>query len=245
MRTMNDEIISILNGANKLPPSTNTALPNHKNRETARLRAEGSITSVRKAMENIKHIIDAVTTDEKRIGFGEDYNHGKSVIPFICYKTIERKLGPATPFGKKKLDKPIQEVVDGKLTGDAFQLDIKFFECVIEFNIFANNTKEASEILEIFEDSLETYKGELKKSGIQDLKMLREVSPTTSSMHEYYPSKTILYSFSLQKITSTRLSTLKNVSVIVKENIQKANPKTDELCNFKFLEEMASANKLL
>ena len=75
--------------------------------------------------------------------------------------------------------------------------------------------------------------------------MLREVSPTTSSMYEYYPSKTILYSFSLQKITSTRLSTLKNVSVIVKENIQKANPKTDELCNFKFLEEMASANKLL
>lgn len=242
---MNNEIISILNNANKLPPTNNLSIPNHKHRETARLRAEGSITNVKKAMENIKHILDAVVTDDKHIGFGEDYNHGKSSIPFICYKTIERKLGAATPLAKKKLDKPIQEIVDGKPTGDAFQLDIKFFDCIIEFNIFANNTKEASEILEVFEDSLETYKGELKKSGIQDLRMLREVSPTTSSMHEYYPSKTILYFFSLQKITSTRLSTLKNVSVTVKENIQKANPKTDELCDFDFLEEMASANQLL
>lgn len=200
-----------------------------KQNKPYRYKANGNISSIASAMETIGKVLNVVM--DRDIGFGEEFNRGKGYIPFITYSTLSREASDITPLGTMKTEK-VMEVANGEYTGDVIEYKSKFFDCIIEFNIFGNDTTEANELLSKFEEMMETYKGSFKSAGISDIYFLKEVDPSNSTKVESFPNKTICYYIRLQKIWSVRLSTLESITSQINEKIKEVNPNlTDYLDN--------------
>lgn len=179
-----------------------------------RLTAEGNINTIQDVMTIIKKILD-ICIEDYDVTFIDEYSYTPGSTPSITYSLINRSKSEKTPIKRKKLGE-IKEVVDGKYTGDVFEIYENIFDCMVEFNFFDNNSNVISHIKNKFESIIETYTGDLKLAGVSEIYFLNEVSPSVSTKSEHSPKATMIYYIELQRLESIRLSAIKSISSQIK-----------------------------
>lgn len=138
-------------------------------------------------------------------------------LPQISFDINSREVSQNTPI-KPKLTDTIDEVVNGKKTGDTFNIYRQWFDCVVEFNFWGRNTLEARQIMNKFEGLIGVYAGYLKRQGISEIFFLKEIPPTLSTKYvSGIPMRSLMYYIKLERIHCVRLSLLKKIDVEMKE----------------------------
>jgi hypothetical protein len=160
---------------------------------------------------------------------GEDPNVIKT--PQINYGVNLREITPnSNP--KATLTDTINEVVNGKNTGDTLQVYRKFYDCIIEFNFWDTTSKGCRDLMDKFEDLIDLYSGYLKSQGISEIFFLKEVPPSYSLNYvEGTPMKCIYFFVRLEKIKTVRLSVIKEIEYkLTAENaVTDSSQKSDEI----------------
>ena len=240
MQNISDLICSSILSSKKEEEKINSK-PKEKDGEfrdkVFRFTSDGNINSVDVAMKCIHHLLQAVLGDT--VSFGCEYNSGKAKMPFISYSVINRERSDKTPLSDLKTNVS-KEYVNGEFTGDVMNVTTVFYDCLIEFNFFTDNINEAIELKEKFETIIETYSGNLKKSGISNILFMKEVEPSHSTKYHLNPNATFVYYIELQKINAVRTSTLKTVSAEYDRIIKEENPELS-----KVLDELTSFNNII
>lgn len=191
-----------------------------------RFRAEGNISSISSAMKSIDRLLKAAF--EIDISFEREYVANTINLPCITYTIVERENSDKTPLAPIKICS-YKEVVDGKYTGDVFNVFTKFYDCMIEFDIYGINGEQVDYIKEKFEEILEIHSGALKKAGLSDIRFLKEISAKDSINFETKPGAALVYYIEIQKVTSVRTNVLKKVNVEVKTKVEEDNPLLQEI----------------
>ena len=140
---------------------------------------------------------------------GEDAE--KVVLPQINLAINLREI--ADGFNPKpQLTDTVNEVVDGKNTGDSFRIYRQTFDCIVEFDFFESTSKGCRELMTKFENLLGTYTGFLKEQGVSEIFFLKEV-PAKYSLNyiEGVPMKCVYYFVRFERIKTVRLSTIKEI----------------------------------
>lgn len=126
------------------------------------------------------------------------------IVYDINYREAPEKMSKKpTLFGNKR------EIVDGKPTGDSFNIYRQFYDTVIEFNFFGNTMLEARNLSNKFEEIVATYTGLIKKNGLSELVFLKEL-PSENSVKFIpgIPMKSLMYYARFEKIHTVRTSLL-------------------------------------
>jgi hypothetical protein len=151
--------------------------------------------------------------------FGPELKRGEDpeniTLPQITYDIYNREVTEKMPI-KPILTGTLKEVVEGKETGDAFQIYRQWFDCIVEFNIWGKDTFETRTIANGLETILGSYAGYFKKKGIAEMFFLREVSSRLSDRYlEGMPMKAILYYFKIERIQTLRVSTIEKINFAI------------------------------
>lgn len=202
-----------------------------------RFTSEGNINNIDLAIKSIQHLLEAVL--EYKVIIGHEYNSGKTSMPYISYSIINRERSDKTPLSDMKTN-VIKEYIDDKFTGDVINVNTIFYDCLVEFNFFTETISEAIDLKEKFETIIETYSGNLKKSGISNILFMKEVEPSHSTKFHLNPNATFVYYIELQKINTVRTSTIKSVSVEYNRIIKEDNPELS-----KVMDELTSLNNII
>lgn len=137
------------------------------------------------------------------------------IFPKIVYDINTREL---SEYRSKKpiYFENIKEVVNGKETGDGFNIYRQWYDTVVEFNFYARTIKEARELMHNFEKVINTYIGLIKKKGLSEMFYLEEI-PSEKSM-KYKPGvpmKSNAYYVRFESIYKVRTSLLKEIEYII------------------------------
>lgn len=131
--------------------------------------------------------------------------------PFIRYSMNLREVSEGTS-PKPHLYDTVNEVVDGKNTGDAFRIYRQSFDCIVEFDFMAGTSKSTRQLMGDFEELILTYTGFLKERGISEIFFLKEVPCEYSLAYaEGIPMKSLYYFVRFERIKQVRLSTIQQV----------------------------------
>lgn len=136
-------------------------------------------------------------------------------FPKIVYDINTRELSEHSAK-KPILYNHIKEVVDGKETGDGFNIYRQWYDTVVEFNFYHHTIKEARKLMHEFENVISTYIGTIKKQGLSEMLYLEEI-PSEKSM-KYKPGipmKSNAYYVRFENIHKVRTSLLKEIEYIV------------------------------
>lgn len=200
--------------------------------------ADGNISSIYECMDSIRAVIDVVFNSE--VEFIVDGDDKDVTIPCIVYSLVERKLNKKTPLGSTKIN-TIKEVIDGKETGDHYKVESSFYDCIVEFYILGRTKRQAIEIQEKLEESLEIYSSYIKKAGVVNIRFIKEFFKEDKKFKgKKYPNCAISFYIELQKIKLTRLSSLKSVGISIENKLKKDKPYI-----VKVFDELSSNNNLL
>jgi hypothetical protein len=197
--------------------------------------AEDNIDDVDELAEHIRLILNAAWGDNWG-EFGPELKEGENPediqLPQITYDVVTRIIPDKKPLKPILMD-TVQEIVNGKPTGDYFNLYRQWFDSVIEFNICGANSLETRRLMKKFETILATYTGHLKKVGASEILFLKEVHPTQSSnFREGIPMKCLLYLVRIERITVVKTSTIRKMELAlqtVNNAGQNSAPKTYKL----------------
>lgn len=184
--------------------------------ELCRYLAQENIDDIDLFADKIRLVLNAAWGEHWGL-FGpelkESENPENIVLPQITYDLLTRVIPSNAPL-KPKLINVVAEIVNGKGTGDYYNLYRQWFDCVVEFNIIGKNSLEARKLLKKFETIMSVYIGHFKELGIQEILFLKEIHPTQSSnFKEGMPTKTILYLVKLERITIVKSSTLRKIEI--------------------------------
>lgn len=138
------------------------------------------------------------------------------IFPKIVYDINTREL---SEFNSKKpmLFQNIDEVVDGKPTGDGFSIYRQWYDTVVEFNFYARTIKEARELMHRFEQIIYIYMGVIKQKGLSEMIYLEEIPSEKSLKYKPgTPMKANAYYVRFENIYKVRHSLLKEISYIVR-----------------------------
>ncbi|MGL4877983.1 hypothetical protein [Paraclostridium dentum] len=117
--------------------------------------------------------------------------------PYISYKVISRK--PKNEY------KPIvrEDIVEcdehneqrfGTVNG-------QFFDCIVQFNVFASENRVANEVMETFEELMISYAGYFKEQGVVDLYFKEQVTDTDyNNFRETLSVRNIRYYVQIEKL---------------------------------------------
>ena len=106
----------------------------------------------------------------------------------------------------------VKEMVDDKETGDALLIYRQWFDCVVEFNFYGNDAKEAREIQHKFESIMSIYAGYLKRQGVSEILFLKEVPPRLLNFTAQTPMKCLMYFMRFETITPVRQSLIDRIN---------------------------------
>lgn len=179
-----------------------------------RMTAKGNISNIDAFGETLRKLLNAAWGTNWGI-LAPDTAKGENAdvvkTPQINYGVNLREITPNTNL-KAALTDTINEIVNGKNTGDSIQVYRKFFDCIIEFNFWDSTSKDCRDLMEKFEDLIDIYAGFLKEEGVSEIYFLKEVPPTYSLNYvEGTPMKCIYFFVRLERINTVRLSTLKEI----------------------------------
>ena len=142
-------------------------------------------------------------------------------LPLITYDVNSREVSDKMPI-KPVLSDTVQEIVDGKPTGDVIMVYRQFFDCIVEFNTWGRNSLEARKIMNDLEALLNSYGGYLKRLGISEMFFLKEI-PSNKSVNYIpgIPMRSMMYFVRLEKIHQVRESVIKNIDIQVQAYLDK------------------------
>ena len=134
----------------------------------------------------------------------------------INTRDIAENIGGLKPI----LVDVVNELDDaGNETGDAFLMYRQWFDCDVEFNIYAKTNKEARRLQKKFENLITVYTGYLKRQGISEIFFLREVSPKSSlNYNKSTPMRCIYYYIRFESITPIRQSLINSINAEIGAN---------------------------
>lgn len=185
---------------------------------------ENDVTEVYDVSESeskIDNIDDLASLIKKilNIAWGDDWGEitpqfstssdiSEASLPKIVYDINYRE--PSEGMSRKPtLFKNVLEVVDGKPTGDSFNIYRQFYDTIIEFNFFGNTMLEARKLMHDFEEIISTYTGLIKKQGLSELVFMNELPSENSVKYiSGVPMKSSLYYARFEKIHTVRTSLL-------------------------------------
>lgn len=178
--------------------------------------SEDNIDDVDELAEKIRLLLNAAWGDNWG-AFSSEAPTGDNPedipLPQITYDVYERAVQEKKSL-KPTLFNSVKEIVNGKPTGDAFNVYRQFFECTIEFNIWGTNNLEARRLMKKFETVMSSYAGYLKNQGLSDIFFLKEMSSRQSEKYiDHIPMRSLLYLVKLERITVIRHSTLKKMEL--------------------------------
>jgi hypothetical protein len=196
--------------------------------EYIRMSSEENISDLDKFGELLRKLLNAAWgSDWGAITpeFPEGDDAENITLPMITYDIVSRETSENLGKLKPTLIDTIDEIVDGKPTGDVFQIYGQWFDCIVEFDIWGKNTLEARNLLNRFELAMAFYTGLLKEQGVSEILFLKEI-PAKQSIHyiDNHYMKVVLYLIRLERRQIVRQSTLKNIEIIFKEQTTGQNP---------------------
>lgn len=179
---------------------------------------QSTIVTVDDLGDTIRKILNIAWGDDwgeitPEFSTSDDISQG--TLPKIVYD-INYREAPEKMSRKPTLFKNVLEVVDGKETGDSFNVYRQFFDTVVEFNFFGKTMLEARKVMNDFEEIINTYTGLLKKNGLSELVFLKEV-PSENSV-KYLPNipmKSLMYYVRFEKIYTVRTSLLNKLDYAI------------------------------
>ena len=114
---------------------------------------------------------------------------------------------------KPVLINTVKEIANGKETGDSILVYRQWFDCVIEFNFYGRNSKEARTLQSKFESLVSIYTGYLKRQGVSEIIFLKEVSAKNSlNFTEQTPMRCLMYWVRFERITPIRQSIINRIN---------------------------------
>lgn len=178
--------------------------------------AQGSISTIEKMMEYVDKILKSA--------WGSSWGTFASAnsvnieleeitLPLIVYDTNTRvPMEGTNPKGT--MFNTIEEIVDGKPTGDMIQINKIFYDTVVEFAIYGNTSKEAAELMDKFEDLIRTFTYLLKQKGLSELVFMKEQPSDESSKYTPdIPMKSLMYYVRLEKTVQVKTSMLRRIEL--------------------------------
>lgn len=135
--------------------------------------------------------------------------------PKITYKVISRK--PKNEY------KPIarEEVIECDEDNEqrAGMIYGQFFDCIVQFNIFASENRQANKVMEMFEELMISYAGYFKEQGVVDLYFKEQITDTDyNNFRETLSVRNLRYYVQIEKlmvIFNRRVSDIKtNIETI-------------------------------
>ena len=181
----------------------------------SRLTADGNIDTIEQICDILKQLLNAawgtdwgeISPDLKK---GEHKNSLK--LPQITVEINTREIPPGFPLKPVLID-IFKEKVNGELTGDSFLIYRQWFACMLEFNFYAESSREVRKLQDDFESLLLVYTGYLKRKGISELIFSEEKSAKNSLNYtEQVPMKCLTYFARLERITPVRQSLLTKIN---------------------------------
>ncbi|MCX7610391.1 MAG: hypothetical protein N2043_02235 [Ignavibacterium sp.] len=148
---------------------------------------------------------------------------GQNLFPWITFDVLER-----VPSKSHKGLKPRQfeYVQDPDNPDDYFRVYRQWYDCLIEFAVFAKTNKEAIDTQMRLEALIHQYLGLFKEYGISDIVFLKETgskSTNASRWNNDIPHRTIAYLVRIERIIAVRETYLKNIEsevrTVLKENL--------------------------
>lgn len=138
-------------------------------------------------------------------------NPDEIILPQITYDYLVRKIPERFPK-KPQLYTTIKEVVDGKLTGDAFKVFRQWFDYVIEFQVWGETSIQARATMKNFESVINQATAFLKHHGVSKIIFLEESNTnSTKKFKDDVPSRGIRYLVRMETIEILRVSTLQSI----------------------------------
>lgn len=158
----------------------------------------------------IKSLVQAVTPDAQFIpAFSHGMEPSDVKTPTITYKVLVR-----VPLEVKKRVR--EAILDGE---NSILVKAQKFKYTVEFCIWAENSIQADKTMNDFELMLETYTGELKQSGIQEILFLEQSEDTSGKWNFKLVNRTLVYDMTLERITPVKQSLLQMVTVRTNEGL--------------------------
>ena len=183
-------------------------------------KADEHIDDIEKVAEILKQLCNAAWGSDwgelsPDIKYGEDET--QLVLPQITVDINTRDVAEGIGGLKPRLVGIIDEVDDdGNLTGDAFLTYRQWYDCNVEFNIYAHNAKEAREYMRKLESLISVYSGYLKRKGVSEIFFLRESAPRSSLNYtENVPMRSIYYYIRLESVTLVRQSLINSINTTI------------------------------
>lgn len=186
--------------------------------DTQRYVSENNIDDIDQLGELIRKVLNAAwggdwgdISPELKV----DETYKDILLPQITFDINSREVADGTSV-KPKLTDTISEIVNGKKTGDGFNIYRQWFDCIVEFNFWGRNTLEARQLMNRFEGLMGAYSGYLKKQGISEIFFLKEIAPKQSMKYiEGIPMRSLMYYVRLERIQSVRVSMLQKIDIEV------------------------------
>lgn len=144
---------------------------------------------------------------------------GEGVFPWITFDTISR-----TPSKSHKGLKPRQfeTVQDENNPEDYFRVYRQWYDCEVEFAVFAPTNREAMDTQMKLESLVHQYTGLLKEMGVSDIIFKEEVGSknrTASKWNSDIPHRTVTYYVRIERIIAVRNSYLKAIETKVRADM--------------------------
>ena len=180
-------------------------------------KADGNISNIYELANIIKQLCNAAWGQdwgELSLDIKKGENSANIKMPQILMDTNTRDVSEVLGNVKPILFDTQEELDEnGNPTGDSFLLYRQWFDSNIEFDIFAENSKECRELSEKLETLLLIYSGYLKRKGLSEIFFLREISPKSSlNFSENVSMRCILYYVRFESITAVRVSTINSIN---------------------------------
>ena len=190
----------------------NEQIPEHTSRP--RVSAYGNVDNLDQLGEILRKLLNAAWGSNWGIIVPDTYKGEEAEqiqLPQINYSMNLREISDGTGLKPQLMD-TINEVVNGKNTGDAFNVYRQTFDCIVEFDFFDNTSQGCRNLMSNFESLLATYTGYLKQEGVKEVYFLKEV-PAKYSLNyvEGVPMKCLYFFVRLERNKTVRVSTIRQV----------------------------------
>lgn len=184
-----------------------------------RMTAKGNVDDIDKLGEILRKLLNTSWgsnwgTLSPETSKGEDAE--RIIVPQINYAINLREVAKGTS-PKPTLTDTIDEVVNGKKTGDSFRIYRQTFDCIVEFNFWDATSKGCRALMNRFEENITTFSGYLKEQGVSEIFFLKEV-PAKYSLNysDGMPMRCLYYFVRLERVKSVRVSIIKDMELKLK-----------------------------
>lgn len=184
-----------------------------------RLQACGSISTINEFGELLRKMLNSIwgsNWGDLSPDSSSGNDHDNVVIPSIRYSTNLREVSEGKSPKPTLMDIK-SELINGINENEHYKIYRQSFDCIVEFNIRANTSKDCAELSERFEDAIILNTGYLKKKGVSEIFFLKEV-PAKYSYYfvENIPTKCLYFFVRLEKSRVISISSLKEIEAKLK-----------------------------